>query len=75
MNFSPQWHPDWGGMLQFFQDDGTPRDAWAPQFNSLVLFDVAHVHSVTFVAPFAKTPRFAVTGWFRTKPLENQTGY
>ena len=36
--FSKNWHPDWGGLLQFFEDDGTPRDAWAPkiQFNVAV---------------------------------------
>jgi len=64
MSFSEQWHPDWGGMLQFFEDDGTPRDAWTPGFNSLSIFDVRHVHSVTYVTPFARTPRFSLTGWF-----------
>jgi Rps23 Pro-64 3,4-dihydroxylase Tpa1-like proline 4-hydroxylase len=65
--FSQNWHPDWGGLLQFFEDDGTPRDAWAPQFNSMSLFDVRHVHSVTFLAPFALEPRLSLTGWFRAK--------
>ncbi|MEX2334669.1 MAG: 2OG-Fe(II) oxygenase family protein [Pseudohongiella sp.] len=69
MNLSPEWHPDWGGLLQFYEQDGTPRDAWTPQFNTLTLFDVSHVHAVTFVAPYAKVPRFAITGWFRTKAL------
>ena len=67
INLSPQWHPDWGGLLQFFQMDGTPRDAWAPDFNSLSLFDVSHVHSVTCVSPFATAPRLAVSGWFRLR--------
>jgi len=69
MSFTPEWHPDWGGLLQFYQQDGTPRDAWSPQFNTLTLFDVEHVHAVTFVAPYAKIPRFSITGWFRTRPL------
>jgi hypothetical protein len=67
INLSPQWHPDWGGLLQFFQMDGTPRDAWMPDFNSLSLFDVSHVHSVTCVSPFAPAPRLAVSGWFRLR--------
>ena len=66
--FSKDWHPDWGGLLQFYQDDGTPRDAWTPTFNSLVLFEVRHVHAVTFVAPFALGPRLSMTGWFRALP-------
>lgn len=69
MNLSPEWHPDWGGLLQFYERDGAPRDAWTPQFNTLTLFDVSHVHAVTFVAPYAKVPRFAITGWFRTRAL------
>lgn len=58
------WHPDWGGLLQFYQKDGTPRDAWIPQFNVLSIFDVSHVHSVTYVTPFASEPRLSMTGWF-----------
>ena len=66
MGFSKNWHPDWGGLLQFFEDDGTPRDFWIPTFNSLVLFDVRHVHSVSYVTPFAKEQRLSLTGWFCT---------
>ena len=65
LNLTRDWHPDWGGLLQFYEADGTPRDAWAPRFNSLTLFDVRHVHAVTFVAPYARAPRLALTGWFR----------
>lgn len=66
MGFSKHWHPDWGGLLHFFEDDGTPRDFWIPTFNSLVLFDVRHVHSVSYVTPFAKEQRLSLTGWFCT---------
>lgn len=67
INLSPRWHPDWGGLLQFFQMDGTPRDAWSPEYNTLSLFDVSHVHSVTCVSPFAPAPRLAISGWFRLR--------
>jgi len=66
MGFSKNWHPDWGGLLHFFEDDGTPRDVWIPTFNSLVLFNVRHVHSVSYVTPFAKEQRLSLTGWFCT---------
>ena len=65
LSLTPQWHPDWGGLLQFYERNGTPRDAWSPGFNILSLFDVHHVHAVTYVAPFAPAPRLSVTGWFR----------
>lgn len=66
LSLSKNWHPDWGGLLQFFEADGTPTHSYAPKFNSLVVFDVNKIHSVTYVAPFAKSPRLSVTGWFRT---------
>ncbi len=66
--FSESWHPDWGGLLQFYEQNGNPRDAWSPAFNSLALFDVKHIHSVTYVAPFAAAQRLSLTGWFRAIP-------
>jgi Rps23 Pro-64 3,4-dihydroxylase Tpa1-like proline 4-hydroxylase len=67
LNFTRQWHPDWGGLLQFYENNGVPRDAWEPRFNSVSLFDVAHVHSVTYVVPHALMPRYALTGWFNSQ--------
>lgn len=65
-SFCRDWHPDWGGLLQFYRRDGSPRDAWLPGFNTVSLFDVRHVHSVTYVTPFARQPRLSLTGWFRS---------
>lgn len=67
LGLTKQWHPDWGGLLQFFEPDGTPTTSFAPQFNSLTVFDVSKIHSVTYVTPFAKHKRLSITGWFRTK--------
>ena len=64
MGFSKDWHPDWAGLLNFYEDDGSGRDFWIPAFNSLSLFDVRHVHSVSYVTPFAKQQRLSLTGWF-----------
>jgi SM-20-related protein len=64
INLAGRWHPDWGGLLQFYRDNGAPRDAWSPEFNSFGLFDVRHVHAVTMVTPFAMTPRLTISGWF-----------
>ena len=65
LGLSPIWHPDWGGLLQFFLKDGTPQMSYAPVYNSLTLFDVNKVHSVTAVAPFSPQSRYSITGWFR----------
>lgn len=63
-HFSPHWHPDWGGLLQFYQQDGQPRDSWSPRFGSLHLFDTRHIHAVTSISPFATAARYSVSGWF-----------
>lgn len=67
LNLARRWQPDWGGLLQFLRppDGQDVEESWSPQFNSLVLFRVPVLHSVSFVAPFAGAPRFAITGWFR----------
>ena len=64
LGLTKNWHPDWGGLLQFYEQNGTPRDAWSPKFNVLSLFEVSHVHAVTYVTPFAVEPRLSLTGWF-----------
>jgi Rps23 Pro-64 3,4-dihydroxylase Tpa1-like proline 4-hydroxylase len=66
IGLSDNWHPDWGGLLQFFERNGTPTTALSPVFNSLSIFDVSEVHSVTAVAPFAPQSRYSITGWLRS---------
>jgi Rps23 Pro-64 3,4-dihydroxylase Tpa1-like proline 4-hydroxylase len=66
-NLSPEWHPDWGGLLQFFYENGETNESWTPSFNTLSLFDVKQIHSVTYLTPFAKKPRLSLSGWFGQK--------
>ena len=66
LGLSPEWHPDWGGLLQLFERDGTPTQSYMPVYNSLTLFDVNKVHSVTSIAPFSPLSRYSLTGWFRS---------
>ncbi len=61
------WKPDWGGYLQFFDDDGDVVQGYRPRFNSLNLFLVPCPHAVSFVPPFAPVGRFAITGWLRDR--------
>jgi len=61
---TPTWHPDWGGLLQFYHQDGTPQMTFAPGYNTLDVFSVRRIHSVTYVTPFAAASRHVVSGWF-----------
>jgi 2-oxoglutarate-Fe(II)-dependent oxygenase superfamily protein len=61
------WRPDWGGYLNFYNDDGDVIAGYRPRFNALNLFTVPQRHNVSFVAPFAAVARYAIAGWFRDR--------
>jgi Rps23 Pro-64 3,4-dihydroxylase Tpa1-like proline 4-hydroxylase len=65
LNFTRQWHPDWGGYLQFYDDRLDIEQGLLPRFNVMNIFTVPQQHSVSAVASFAGARRLAVTGWFR----------
>ena len=67
MNFTKDWRPDWGGYLNFFDDDGDIIAGYRPRFNALNMFKVPRAHAVSYVPPFAPVGRFAITGWFRDR--------
>ena len=62
-----EWKPDWGGYLNFFDDDGDVVQGFRPRFNSLNLFQVPQPHSVSVVPQFAPVGRFAISGWLRDR--------
>lgn len=62
-----EWAPQWGGYLNFFDDDWNITKAMQPRFNSLNLFAVPQWHSVSEVSASAPIARFAVTGWGRDR--------
>lgn len=66
MNFCAEdWRPDWGGYLNFYDDEDDVIAGYKPRFNALNMFAVPQRHNVTYVPPFAPVGRFAITGWFR----------
>jgi len=66
MNLSPVWDRDWGGLLQFFDASDNVEQAFKPSFNTLNIFTVPQLHSVSMVSTYVTTERLAVTGWFRS---------
>jgi len=75
LGFAKNWAIDWGGLLQFFDpESGEIIESFLPTFNGLTLFRVPQWHSVSFVAPFARAPRFSVTGWYYGEESEKNEG-
>ena len=64
INLTKGWESHWGGLLQFVGDHGV-TSTQTPVFNSCNLFKVPQDHQVSYVAPFATRPRYALTGWLR----------
>ena len=62
-----EWKPDWGGYLNFYDEEGDVVAGYRPRFNALNMFTVPRAHAVSYVPPFAPVGRFAVTGWFRDR--------
>jgi Rps23 Pro-64 3,4-dihydroxylase Tpa1-like proline 4-hydroxylase len=68
LSFTPEWIPDWGGLLAFPDRQGHLSEAYAPAFNALNLFRVPMLHAVTQVSSFAPLGRYSITGWLRQYP-------
>jgi len=60
---TPEWRPEWGGLLLFHGEDALR--GMAPAFNVLDIFAVPQPHSVSLVTPAAPRRRYAITGWLR----------
>lgn len=64
INLSKEWQPNWGGVLQFIDEDRNVVESFNPHWNSLSLFRVPQTHQVSLIAPWAGEDRYSITGWF-----------
>lgn len=64
---TPVWRLEWGGLLLFHGADGHVERGLVPGFNSLNLFSVPQMHSVSEVTRAAAYRRYAITGWLRAE--------
>lgn len=59
------WRSDWGGLLQFMDDNRVITDTVTPEYNSIALFTTPRLHCVSPVASYADGERLTITGWLR----------
>jgi SM-20-related protein len=62
LNLTPEWKPEWGGLLAFRGTKGHAIEAIMPCFNSLDLFAFPQGHWISVVSPFANGPRYSIVG-------------
>ena len=65
LNFTPNWRADYGGILQFLDEQEHIDEGYLPKFNALNLFKIPARHAVSYVTPFAASGRYSIIGWFR----------
>lgn len=67
LNLTSGWKPEYGGMLNVLQSDGTFK-AIFPEFNSLILMETGKEggtpHFVSEVSKYAPFHRVAFSGWY-----------
>jgi SM-20-related protein len=68
LSLSRDWRAEWGGLLQFLDEEGDIERTLIPSYNSLVLFTIPREHIVSAVAPFAPAARLSVSGWLLAGP-------
>jgi hypothetical protein len=61
-NLTPEWKPEWGGLLEFRGQEGHLVEAYIPCFNCLDIFALPQGHWVSVVSPFASGPSYSVSG-------------
>lgn len=63
LGLTPVWRLEWGGLLLFHEPEPC---GFAPAFNTLNLFRVPQLHSVSEVTRAAAYRRYSITGWLRS---------
>ncbi|OXE35032.1 MAG: hypothetical protein CGW95_16380 [Phenylobacterium zucineum] len=67
LSLTPNWRTEWGGLLLFHNTEGHVLEGYAPRFNTLNMFRIPQVHSVSQVADFVTADRLSITGWIRSE--------
>jgi SM-20-related protein len=62
LNLTPEWKPEWGGILEFRTTDARSVEGFVPCFNALDVYVFPQGHWTSVVSPFAGAPRFAIAG-------------
>ncbi len=62
---NPVWRTEWGGLLLFH--DGQAVSGVVPALNTIDIFRVGQMHSVSEVTRSAAYRRYSITGWLRSR--------
>lgn len=65
LGLNPVWRTEWGGLLLVHRS-ADEAEALVPSFNTLDVFRVGQMHSVSEVTRAAAYRRYSITGWLRS---------
>lgn len=64
LSLNPVWRIEWGGLLLMHRNSQSV-EGFSPAFNTLDIFSVGTMHSVSEVSKAAPCSRLSITGWLR----------
>ncbi len=67
LGLTKRWRPEFGGLLLFHGESNPEVTAMVPQFNTLDLFRVPQIHSVSLITPVATHDRHSLSGWLTSE--------
>jgi SM-20-related protein len=62
LNLTPQWNPDWGGLLEFRNGENCTIEGYVPCFDALDLALFPQGYWISAVAPFVPVDRLVIAG-------------
>lgn len=65
LSLTREWRAEWGGILEFLDENGNVTEGFTPSFNSLNLFYVPVLHHVSCVSHISQGKRISISGWLR----------
>jgi SM-20-related protein len=64
LSLTKDWHEDWGGYWQFYNNQGDIVQGYKPHFNSLSLCEISQRRSISAVPSHAPNGHLAISGCF-----------
>lgn len=64
IELTQEWKPDWGGLLQFYTDEGDVSGGLVPRFNSLVVIRSDKDFGISFIPSFVYAQHYSIMATF-----------
>jgi hypothetical protein len=67
LSLNPRWRPEWGGLIEFYDERLNIIEAYTPYFNQMSLIRMPQTCAICEVAAFAGAPSVLLSGVINAK--------